>query len=97
MSLSHVRPDFVECPVCIEKPGSPALCRECLERRELYGLLDDLRAAQFSFIDRVLCAVWPPAGYTGAPKRKNQSITELTRICPTCNGTPDPECKEHGR
>ena len=43
MSLAHVRPEFVECAVCIAKPGSPELCRECLERRELFGVLEELR------------------------------------------------------
>ncbi len=38
-TLAHVRPKFVECPTCVAKPGSPTLCRECLERRELYSLL----------------------------------------------------------
>jgi hypothetical protein len=38
-TLCFVRPEFHECPICITKPGSPTLCRECLERRELYSLL----------------------------------------------------------
>ena len=35
---SFIRPEFVECPSCRAKPGSPPLCAECLERRELFGL-----------------------------------------------------------
>ena len=38
MSLGFVRPEFVLCPRCAAKPGSPELCRECLERRELHDL-----------------------------------------------------------
>ena len=38
-TLSFVRPEFHECPTCAAKPGSPDLCRECLERRALYSLL----------------------------------------------------------
>ena len=38
-TLCFVRTEFHECPVCSAKPGSPDLCRECLERRELYSLL----------------------------------------------------------
>lgn len=43
MSLAHVRAEFVECDTCRAKPGSPALCRECLERRELWYALEELR------------------------------------------------------
>lgn len=45
-TLSHVRPAFVECPACTAKLGSPTLCRECIERRELYTLLSDERVCQ---------------------------------------------------
>lgn len=75
MSLSHVRPEFVECPTCEAKPGSPELCRECLERRELYEVVADLRRS--------------PALHA--------SLQNKVVICSTCKGTPNPECKEHGR
>lgn len=35
--VSFIRPEFVECPTCAAKPGTPTLCPECLERRELHG------------------------------------------------------------
>ena len=96
MSLSNVRPEFVECSTCRAKPGSPALCRECLERRELYSVVEDLRNGEFTIIDRLLCFVFPPAGYTGPPP-KRKPLREMLRICPECEGMPNPECKEHGR
>lgn len=37
MSLQYTRLEFEECPACAEKPGSPELCAQCLERRELIG------------------------------------------------------------
>jgi hypothetical protein len=77
MSLCFVREQFIECPTCRAKPGSPALCPECLERRELWYLLDTLRRL-------------PPMTLPDATRR-------VISICPTCRGTPDPECKEHGR
>lgn len=43
MSLCFVREEFVECDECRAKPGSPALCRECLERRELLMVVAELR------------------------------------------------------
>lgn len=43
MSLQYVAPQFIECPSCAAKPGSPTLCRECLERRELWHLVDRMR------------------------------------------------------
>lgn len=77
MSLAYVRPEFVECPSCRVKPGSPVLCRECLERRELLSVLDDLRRMPtLLLIPKVQCII---------------------TLCRTCKGTPDPECKEHGR
>ena len=77
MSLAHVRPEFEECPSCRAKPGSPALCRECLERRELFMVVDRLRK------------------YPGLMLLPG--VAKLITVCPTCEGTPDPECKEHGR
>jgi hypothetical protein len=35
---SYIRDRFIECPTCRAKPGGPALCAECLERRELWYL-----------------------------------------------------------
>lgn len=35
MSLQFTTLEFKECPGCAAKSGSPALCKECLERREL--------------------------------------------------------------
>lgn len=37
-------PNFEECPACRAKPGSPLLCAQCLERRDLYEERDKLRA-----------------------------------------------------
>lgn len=74
MSLCFVREDFVECPTCAAKPGMPALCRECLERRELWYFVESLRKRSVVF-----------------------GLGDSADICPTCRGTPDPECKEHGR
>ncbi|GEL75461.1 hypothetical protein MVI01_72450 [Myxococcus virescens] len=34
---TYIRAEFRECPACAAKPGSPALCPECLERRELFA------------------------------------------------------------
>jgi hypothetical protein len=99
VSLANVRPEFVECPTCLAKPGSPALCRECLERRELYGVVEKLRNANtMGLVDRLLCRLWPPTGHIEADVlATRENLAELVGICPTCNGTPDPECKEHGR
>lgn len=96
MSLSFTRSEFVECPTCQAKPGSPELCRECLERRELWWVVDEIRKGQMSFIDKLLCLIYPPHGYE-APARKTTSIAELVRICHHCEGSPNPECPEHGR
>lgn len=75
MSLCFVREQFIECPTCRAKPGSPALCPECLERRELHTLLTKLR---------------------NTPLVSHLLVSDL-RICQSCRGTPNPECKEHGR
>lgn len=40
ISHTFIRGSFVECPTCRVKPGSPTLCWECLERREMYSLLE---------------------------------------------------------
>lgn len=37
VSLQFTRLEFEACPACRSKPGAPALCGECLERRELIG------------------------------------------------------------
>lgn len=34
-----IRSEFVECPKCIGRPGSPDLCRECVERRALFEVV----------------------------------------------------------
>lgn len=63
MSLQYVRYEFVLCPTCAAKPGSPALCRECLERRELRWMHarilsgDVLKAADVRICER--CAGTP--------------------------------------
>lgn len=75
MSLQFVREKFKECAVCAAMPGSPALCRECLERRELMAMRERLERSH------------------GLRKY----IRELVTICKSCNGYPNPECKEHGR
>lgn len=31
--------DFIECPECAKKPGSPALCPSCLNNRAVIGAL----------------------------------------------------------
>ncbi len=43
MSLCFTRPDFFLCSTCAGKPGSPVLCIECLERRELWSLAERFR------------------------------------------------------
>lgn len=91
MTLCFTRPEFITCPTCGAKPGSPQLCRECLERRELLGVVAELRRNNLGLIDRVLCSVWPPTGY------HRTLVSDLLRICPTCDGWPKIECKEHGR
>lgn len=48
MTLQYVREQFKECPACEAKPGSPSLCHECLERREMYGLLTFARKSLYS-------------------------------------------------
>ena len=77
MTLQWTRREFEECKTCAAKGGSPALCHECLERRELYGVLEQLRR-------------FP--GLMLLP-----GVAKLITVCPTCDGEPDPECKEHGR
>lgn len=52
MSLCFVRPKFVECPTCAAKGGTPALCRECLERREMWYVLDAFRRLPVSIVGR---------------------------------------------
>jgi hypothetical protein len=47
MSLIFTRKTFVECPGCAAKGGSPVLCAECLERRELWYLVESLRNMVF--------------------------------------------------
>lgn len=53
MSLVYTRRTFVECDSCRAKPGSPALCRECLERREMYSVLEYIRNGNFFLNKRV--------------------------------------------
>lgn len=77
VSLCHTREEFVECDTCRAKPGSPSLCRECLERRELFFILDRLRK------------------YPGLMLLPG--MAKLITVCPTCKGTPNMNCKEHGR
>lgn len=50
MSLQFTRPEFHLCPSCAAKPGSPNLCVECLERRELWQLAYDLRDGRIAMI-----------------------------------------------
>lgn len=71
MTLQFTRAEFIACPSCAAKPGSPELCRECLERRELHSLVTRFRVAGVPFSE--------------------------FRICPTCDGWPKMEYKEHGR
>ncbi len=73
MSLSYlVRPKFVPCPSCAVKPGSPDLCRECLERRELYGAVEKVRA---------ILGALPASARTYA-------AYEATTICVYCGTSP---------
>ena len=37
---------FVECAACRAKTGSPTLCSECLERREMYEFIDKAEAPE---------------------------------------------------
>lgn len=78
VSLSCVRPTFVECPTCAAKCGSPTLCRECLERRELHRLVERIRR-----MPRVVSM--------------NRRVIAMVKLCPTCMGTPNANCPEHGR
>jgi len=40
--ISDAAPDqFVECPECAGKPGSPTLCNVCLHNRGALGVLGD--------------------------------------------------------
>jgi hypothetical protein len=75
MSLQYTREKFVECPTCAAKPGSPPLCRECLERRELWEVAERLRRSH----------------------GLRTYIRDLVKLCLFCNGSPNPECPEHGR
>ena len=38
--------EFVECPTCAAKPGSPTLCNSCLQNRSVIGRLHDIIAKQ---------------------------------------------------
>jgi hypothetical protein len=40
-----IRDEFIECPTCYAKPGSPTLCVECIERRELFAERAALKAS----------------------------------------------------
>lgn len=42
-----IRPYFMECPTCRKKPGSPDLCRECIERRNLHNLAGHLGLIEY--------------------------------------------------
>lgn len=46
--------DFVECPTCRAKTGSPILCRECLERREFHGVLQQLAELNSSAVNKII-------------------------------------------
>lgn len=63
MTLMFTRPEFERCPSCAAKPGSPELCRECLERRELHGVVMSFQKVRiFSFSEFHICKVcngWP--------------------------------------
>ena len=76
MSLQFTRPTFIECPTCRAKPGTPQLCRECLERRELHCVVEQIRGHTPFF---------------------SWTIARLVQICSYCDGTPNPDCPEHGR
>ncbi len=56
MSLQFTRPEFYLCPSCSGKPGSPELCVECLERRELHDLVMSFQSIRiFSFDEFRVC------------------------------------------
>lgn len=51
-------PYIWKCDSCIKKPGSPPLCRECLERRELWRLAYNIRNDKnFKASDAEICAI----------------------------------------
>lgn len=68
MTLQYAT-QFIECESCGSKPGAPALCHPCLERRELYSVVERLR--KNTLLDRVLLknlvTVCPTCN--GAPKQ----------------------------
>ena len=82
MSLQFTRSEFIECPTCRAKGGSPALCRECLERRELHGVVSRLRNPPSRLSD-IFGKIFP--------------LQEMVSICGHCNGTPNMNCPTHGR
>lgn len=40
-----VEKEFVECPECAKKPGSPRLCPSCLENRRIIGEYQEMTRA----------------------------------------------------
>ena len=48
MSLQFSTLEFRECPTCAAKPGSPSLCKECLERRELIDAILEAKRTGFA-------------------------------------------------
>lgn len=83
MSLQFTRPAFIACPTCTAKPGTPLLCPECLERRELHGL-----------VTVVLPRLYITEGGKGVLAFR---ILAAIQICKVCNGRPNFDCPEHGR
>lgn len=53
MSLA-IREDFEECLACSKLIGTQKLCRECIERRSLLGVLKRLRSGDVEMPPRAL-------------------------------------------
>lgn len=55
--------DFMECPTCAAKPGSPTLCDSCLHNRSLIGVLQRKIARKEKW-QRLLSSIIEMAGDT---------------------------------
>ena len=50
---TFIRESFIECPNCRARPGSPTLCTECLERRELWYLAEKHKLLPHQYKKRI--------------------------------------------
>lgn len=57
---------FIECPACAAKPGSPALCDACMANRKLIAdLISDDDAEWNAIIGREFSRGWRNGAITG--------------------------------